>query len=149
MAPGSRAGAGLVQCAVAGLRGELPREGNRAADIQQSSALRLIVFSGARLGGELEDRLDRVRRQARRGLGDERDSAGDDRRCHAGAAQAQRGYSAAVRVSPDAAPRLEGEQRAGWIRRGFDPDSGCNHIRFGQAVNRGWSARAERGHDVV
>ena len=65
------------------------RQPNGAKRVQQAGALREGRLAARASRGVLQDRLDRVRRQVGIRLEHQRDRAGDDRRRHARAAQAQ------------------------------------------------------------
>src|SRR5258708_3154042 len=70
-------------------RGVEAGEANRADGVQEAGALRQRVVAGILLRRVLQDRLHRVRRERGIRLQHQRDGAGDDRRRHAGAAEAQ------------------------------------------------------------
>ena len=71
-----------------------------------------MVVLVALLGGELEDRLHRVRRQRRIRLEHQRDRPGDDRRRHARAAQAQVRLADRSSAAPQARGGMRREQHA-------------------------------------
>ena len=64
------------------------RQAHGAERVEEAGALPQRAVAGIRLRGVLQDRLDQVRRQVRIRLQHQRDRAADDRRRHAGAAQA-------------------------------------------------------------
>ena len=65
------------------------RQAHGAERVEEPGALPQRVVARVLLRGVLENRLDQVRRQVRIGLQHQRDRPADDRRRHAGAAQAQ------------------------------------------------------------
>ena len=87
--------------------------------------------------GVLQDRLDQVRRQRRVRLQHQRDGAADDRRRHAGAAQAQvRLVAVCDRAASSRVGGLVVKSVLPGSRERLDADARRDEIRLGREVDR-------------
>ena len=125
-----------------------PREPNGADGIQEARALRQRVVAGVRLRGVLQDRLHGIGRQARVRLDHQGDRAGNDRRRHAGAAQAQVRQRGAGSAGDQRRGAVD-EEVAALRRERHGARARRDQVRLGVPVDVGRTARAEAADHVV